>query len=57
MGAAKYHRVLLKLSGEFLAGETGFGIDPDLAEAIAAQIGPLVKMDVQVAIVIGAGNI
>ena len=57
MGAAKYHRVLLKLSGEFLAGETGFGIDPDLAEAIAAQIGPLVKMDVQVAIVIGGGNI
>ena len=57
MGDAKYRRVLLKLSGEFLAGESGFGIDPDLAESIAAQIKPLVHMDAQVAIVIGAGNI
>lgn len=57
MAEAKYRRVLLKLSGEFLAGESGFGIDPDLAEGIAAQIKPLVHMDVQVAIVIGAGNI
>lgn len=57
MSEAKYRRVLLKLSGEFLAGEGGFGIDPDLAETIAAQIKPLVHMDVQVAVVIGAGNI
>ncbi len=57
MGEAKYRRVLLKLSGEFLAGKDGLGIDPDLAENIAAQIEPLVKLDVQLAIVIGAGNI
>jgi uridylate kinase len=57
MGEAKYRRVVLKLSGEFLAGEGGFGIDPDLAESIAAQIKPLVRLDAQVAIVIGAGNI
>lgn len=57
MAEAKYRRVLLKLSGEFLAGKGGFGIDPALAESIAAQIKPLVHMDAQVAIVIGAGNI
>ena len=57
MGQAKYRRVLLKLSGEFLAGEEGFGIDPTLAENIAAQIKPLVALDVQLALVIGAGNI
>ncbi len=57
MGEAKYRRVLLKLSGEFLADESGFGIDPDLAEGIAAQIKPVLDMDVQLAIVIGSGNI
>ncbi len=57
MGEAKYRRVLLKLSGEFLSGETGYGIDPGLAEAIAEQIKPLHRMGVQLAIVIGAGNI
>ncbi len=57
MGEAKYRRVLLKLGGEFLAGKPGFGVDPEYAENIAAQIKPLVAMDVQVAVVIGAGNI
>jgi len=57
MGEAKYRRVLLKLSGEFLAGESGFGVEPDLAENIAAQIKPMLDLEVQVAIVIGAGNI
>lgn len=57
MGEARYRRILLKLSGEFLAGESGYGIDPNLAESIAAQIRPLLDMEVQVALVIGAGNI
>jgi uridylate kinase len=57
MVGAKYQRVLLKLSGQFLAGGSGFGIDPGLAEDIAAQIKPLLDLEVQVAIVIGAGNI
>lgn len=57
MGETKYRRVLLKLSGEFLAGESGYGIEPDLVESIAAQIKPLLDLDVQLAIVIGAGNI
>ena len=56
MGEARYRRLLLKLSGEFLAGN-GYGIDPAVAEAIAAQIKPVVDLEVQLAIVIGAGNI
>lgn len=52
-----YKRVLLKLSGEALAGPQGFGIDPDKAEAIAAQVSNVVAMGVQLAIVIGAGNL
>lgn len=52
-----YKRVLLKLSGEALAGPQGFGIDPDKAEAIAAQVSEVVSMGVQLAIVIGAGNL
>jgi uridylate kinase len=57
MGEAKYRRVLLKLSGEFLAGESGYGIDPGVVEGIAAQIKPVLDLNVQIAIVIGAGNI
>jgi uridylate kinase len=49
--------VLLKLSGEALAGPQGFGIDPDKAEAIAAQVSEVMGMGVQLAIVIGAGNL
>jgi uridylate kinase len=52
-----YKRILLKLSGEALAGPQGFGIDPDKAEAIAAQVSGVVSMGVQLAIVIGAGNL
>jgi uridylate kinase len=52
-----YKRILLKLSGEALAGPQGFGIDPDKAEAIAAQVSDVVAMGVQLAIVIGAGNL
>ncbi len=55
--AAKYGRVLLKLSGEALMGETPYGIDPDVAKSIALQIKRVVGHDVQVAVVIGGGNI
>ena len=54
---AKYNRILLKLNGEALAGEAGWGIDVPVVENIAMQIGRVHAMDVQVAIVIGAGNI
>lgn len=54
---AKYKRVLLKLSGEALAGENGLGIDPNKAETIAERVREVIEMDVQLAIVIGAGNL
>jgi uridylate kinase len=55
--AAKYDRVLLKLSGEALMGDARYGIDPAVATSIAAQLKRVVGLDVQVAIVIGGGNI
>ena len=54
---AKYGRILLKLSGEALAGGQGYGIDPDVIANIAAEIREVVAMGVQVAMVIGGGNI
>jgi uridylate kinase len=53
----KYKRVLLKLSGESLQGSEGFGIDPKRLEHYATEILSLVKAKIQVAIVIGGGNI
>lgn len=52
-----YKRVLLKLSGEALMGEKGYGIDPVATEFIASEIKKIVSLGVQVAIVIGGGNI
>ena len=52
-----YKRVLLKLSGEALAGDAGYGVDPAIVDAIADQVGDIVRDGVQVAIVIGGGNI
>lgn len=57
MSDIKYKRVLLKLSGEALAGDSGFGIDVAEAEAIAKRIKEVHDMGVEVAVVIGAGNI
>lgn len=57
MAELKYKRILLKLSGEVMGGENGFGINVDEAEAIARRVGEVHKMGVQVAIVIGAGNL
>lgn len=53
----KYHRILLKLSGEALAGDQGFGIDPGRAVDIAERVRAVREMGVDVAIVIGAGNL
>jgi uridylate kinase len=55
--AAKYERVLLKLSGEAMVGESNFGIDPQVATDLAQQIAKVARLDVQIAIVIGGGNI
>ena len=53
----KYHRILLKLGGESLAEPGGFGIDPLAAEEVAARIRDVRALGVDVAIVIGAGNL
>ncbi len=53
----KYNRILLKLSGESLMGQQGYGIDNDRLGAYARQINEIVQTGVQVAIVIGGGNI
>jgi uridylate kinase len=52
-----YRRVVLKLSGEALAGSVGYGIDPPVLERIGAEIRDVVKLGVEVAVVIGGGNI
>jgi uridylate kinase len=54
---AAYHRVLLKLSGEALAGGLGYGIDPEVIARIADEIREVVALNVQIAVVIGGGNI
>jgi len=57
METVKYNRIMLKLSGEALAGKRGFGIDFDIAQKISKQIKEIVKMGVQCCLVVGGGNI
>ncbi|MFT8309794.1 MAG: UMP kinase [Sporolactobacillus sp.] len=54
---ARYKRVILKLSGEALAGANGFGIEPSIIRSITKQVKDVVELGVEVAIVCGAGNI
>ena len=56
MAELKYQRILLKLGGEALAGEGGFGINPRQAEFLARRVVNVVDLGVQVAVVIGGGN-
>ena len=57
MSEIHYPRILLKLSGEALAGEQGFGIDPEIVRSISQELADISQMGVQLAIVIGGGNI
>ncbi|MCX6043957.1 MAG: UMP kinase [Chloroflexi bacterium] len=57
MADLKYRRILLKLGGESLAGEGGFGINPNQAEYLARKVADIVSLGVQVAVVIGGGNL
>ncbi len=57
MSTFHYPRVLLKLSGEALAGEHRFGIDPEIVRSISRELAEISSMGVQMAIVIGGGNI
>lgn len=57
MGGYKYKRVLLKLSGEVLIGEAGYGIDPRVLDSLARQIKEVVEGGIELAITVGGGNI
>jgi len=57
MDTPKYKRVVLKLSGEALAGNKGYGIDADVLRSIAEQMRELSKYRVEIAVVVGGGNI
>ncbi|MDI6711850.1 MAG: UMP kinase [Anaerosomatales bacterium] len=57
MSGHRYRRVLLKLSGEALMGDGSYGIDPAVLESLASQIKPLNESGVEIAIVVGGGNI
>jgi uridylate kinase len=57
MGAARYERILVKLSGEALMGDADYGIDPAMLRRVAGELVEVASMGVQVAAVIGGGNI
>lgn len=57
MSTSKYKRVVLKLSGEALAGGKGSGIDPAVIQSIAHQVKDIVELGVEVAVVVGGGNL
>jgi uridylate kinase len=52
-----YHRILLKLSGEALLGKEDYGIDPKMIHRVAVEIGDVTRSNIQIAVVIGGGNI
>jgi uridylate kinase len=57
LGKPFYKRIVLKLSGEALAGQQGYGIDSEVITSIAQQVKDVVELNVEVAIVVGGGNI
>lgn len=56
MSKVKYNRIILKLSGEALAGDRGFGINPPVIKNVAQEIKDIFKLGVQIGIVVGGGN-
>ncbi|MCP3026092.1 MULTISPECIES: UMP kinase [unclassified Halobacillus] len=57
MTTARYRRIVLKLSGEALSGENGFGIEPGVIKSITQQVKEVAELGVEVAVVVGGGNI
>ncbi len=57
MADEAYRRILLKLSGEALLGDEDYGIDPNMIHRIAVEIGEVTRLNIQIAVVIGGGNI
>ena len=53
----RYDRILLKISGEAMAGPLSFGIDPDRVKNLAAEIAAVAQQGVEVGLVVGGGNI
>ena len=56
-GTERHRRILVKLSGEALMGETDYGIDPAFLKRLAAEIGAMRERELEVAIVVGGGNL
>lgn len=57
MSVQQYKRIVLKLSGEAMAGEKGFGLSPEIIKSVASQVKEVVELGVEVAVVVGGGNI
>lgn len=57
MEQPKYKRIIIKLSGEALAGEMGYGLESNVLNSMAEQIAEIVHMGVEVSVVVGGGNI
>mgnify|MGYP001308172290 CR=1 FL=1 len=57
MSTTQYKRIVLKLSGEALSGTVGYGIDPTVIKSIATQVKEVAELGVEIAIVVGGGNI
>ncbi len=57
MSVQQYKRIVLKLSGEAMAGEKGFGLSPEIIKSVAGQVKEVVELGVEVAVVVGGGNI
>lgn len=57
MTTARYRRIVLKLSGEALSGEMGYGIEPGIIQSVANQVKEIADLGVEIAIVVGGGNI
>src|SRR5690625_4456936 len=57
MTAAHYSKIVLKLSGEEVSGEQGYGIEPKVIQSVASQVKEIAELGVEIAIVVGGGNI
>ncbi|WP_226578834.1 UMP kinase [Halobacillus litoralis] len=57
MTTARYRRIVLKLSGEALSGEAGYGLEPSIIKSVSRQVKEVAELGVEVAVVVGGGNI
>lgn len=57
MTTARYRRIVLKLSGEALSGEAGFGLEPSIIKSVSRQVKEVAELGVEIAVVVGGGNI